>query len=955
MHSGPPLVVCRGIAEQRELPAGGARSAVGGILGVRNNPWLNGTAPGLCIGLTGGNTDVQLNDLVPILPCTHEDAVCGRGCVKSDPAKQAKRRRKMVRQLQSTQSRRNGYIGGYIGKRQKVGGLEAKKCIDKMYTLRDRVQGKSQFQKQRAVSGRMVTDIEMNGTMRGAVEEHNLCINLRKNDVLFAECIRTFPTVHVNAQQWLHRLEVELDHAQAFTSTVMVPPTRKPNARSIHSKAPWVDLYGFRPLVPPFKFLSPFEFLRHFQGEALGPPTGTQLRSKWTPEGQRLNSINSFADGKMKIVPGIHYVVVEPNADDTYFTFPTSPRSIYDLLRNCWILTRRARPHVPVLEGAKLPSQTAGDEYNAKYMSVFFRPWTLRGDEPGVPPLHSLGGSNSPAPEAKTGTCGAHHSFHKEWERYVHGNVVSVAASNLIRSVLTKTLASKGEGEDEGSQGDASDADEEIPPLNVRPEDLRQLLRSACDDSDDGDEPAAKKRRARQKTSHRDSLHRVDCLWGSTADGRSDEKASTGQDTMHFDAVQEHIAASRQKQEADMDDRPYSGKTLPAAQLYDAAKVSSLDPWLEELQASTQPPTVEQATFLRAVLERLSREASSEGHGNTSDQDSEPLFDMVHGVPGAGKSKLIEWLRRAFEEVLGWTHGVQFVCIAFQNTMAAHIGGYTIHHWSGIPVAEEAGMSSTRDAHKFSTRCQSLRFILVDEISMVSAQLLGQLELLVSKVVRRRSLFKRRPDGTHRPFGGINVLLFGDWWQLKPVSGTALFADPATAGSSTAWHGLQLLWGAPPNAVHRCWDFTTSLRCDDPWYNDVLAQCRQGDLQPSCYQALNGFPTSAPMLKTSSNTGPANCACVGSCDKDGYFIPWVRAFLDDGKAGTELVSSECTACHEVRSSRSRVLDMQSLPTALLDKPPFDSAPALYAYNVPRYYALLQRARGRLSVGMRSRA
>ena len=71
MHTGPPLLVCKGIAEQKGLPIGGTRSAVGGILGVRNNPWLNGTAPGLCIGLSGGNTDVQLNDLVPILPCTH--------------------------------------------------------------------------------------------------------------------------------------------------------------------------------------------------------------------------------------------------------------------------------------------------------------------------------------------------------------------------------------------------------------------------------------------------------------------------------------------------------------------------------------------------------------------------------------------------------------------------------------------------------------------------------------------------------------------------------------------------------------------------------------------------------------------------------------------------------------------------------------------------------------------
>ena len=538
-------------------------------------------------------------------------------------------------------------------------------------------------------------------------------------------------------------------------------------------------------------------------------------------------------------------------------------------------------------------------------------------------------------------------SIRKEWDSYIRGNVVSEAAAHLIRSMLTKTVASKMDGGSEGSQGDESDADDEIAPLVVKPEDLRRLLRSAYDD-DENDEPASKKRRLPQKTNHRDSLHRVDCLWGTRTGVGGDDSAHLAEDGMHFDAVREHIAASRQKQEVDADDCPYSGKTLPAAQLYDGSKVSILDRWLEELQALPQAPTTEQTTFLRTVLSRMSFEAKVEGQGKASDHDDEPLFDMVHGVPGAGKSKLIEWLRSGFEHVLGWTHGVQFVCLAFQNAMAAHIGGFTIHHWSGIPVAEEPGMSSTRNAHKFSTRCQSLRFILVDEISMVSAQLLGQLEILVSKVTRRRKLFKRRPDGTSRPFGGINVLLFGDWWQLKPVGGTALFADPATVGSGTAWHGLQLLWGAPPNAVHRCWDFTTSLRCADPWFNDVLAQCRLGSLRPSFYQSLNGFPTCAPMLITPDSVCAAKCACVGCCGKDGYFIPWVRAFLDDGKTGAELVSNECTACREARSARRRVLDMQSLPSTQLDEAPFDSAPALYAYNVPRYYALLQRSRAGLS-------
>ena len=43
-----------------------------------------------------------------------------------------------------------------------------------------------------AVSGRMITDLEMNGTYRRAVQITNLCRHLRHDDVLFAECTSTF-------------------------------------------------------------------------------------------------------------------------------------------------------------------------------------------------------------------------------------------------------------------------------------------------------------------------------------------------------------------------------------------------------------------------------------------------------------------------------------------------------------------------------------------------------------------------------------------------------------------------------------------------------------------------------------------------------------------------------------------------------------------------------------------
>ena len=90
-----------------------------------------------------------------------------------DPERRRRHTRRMVCFVQKMQAQTNGYFGGYIGKRQKMGMLEMRKCVDKMITLRNRVEGKTPQQQQRAVSGRMITDIEMNGTIRGAVEEYN--------------------------------------------------------------------------------------------------------------------------------------------------------------------------------------------------------------------------------------------------------------------------------------------------------------------------------------------------------------------------------------------------------------------------------------------------------------------------------------------------------------------------------------------------------------------------------------------------------------------------------------------------------------------------------------------------------------------------------------------------------------------------------------------------------------
>ena len=228
MNEGEPLLVCRGIAKAKGLPCSGARNCLSTVLMTRNEEWVNGTLPGFLLAFGGSNSDTKPNDLLPIIECTHEPT-CNKRCVRKNNLKQSK---KLIRLAQRIQATTNGYFGGYVGKKQPGGKAELKKCINHMYTLRNKIQGQSQHAKQRAVSGRMITDLEMNGTYRGAVEVFNLCRHLDAQDVLMAECVRTFDTTNIDGRAWLNRLIIETGNANQEVAEweMLVPKSKKATA-----------------------------------------------------------------------------------------------------------------------------------------------------------------------------------------------------------------------------------------------------------------------------------------------------------------------------------------------------------------------------------------------------------------------------------------------------------------------------------------------------------------------------------------------------------------------------------------------------------------------------------------------------------------------------------------------------------------------------------------------------
>ena len=227
---------------------------------------------------------------------------------------------------------------------------------------------------------------------------------------------------------------------------------------------------------------------------------------------------------------------------------------------------------------------------------------------------------------------------------------------------------------------------------------------------------------------------------------------------------------------------------------------------------------------------------------------------------------------------------------------------------------------------------------------MVSAELFGRMELLIRRHPRRQAASRFTSGNRPRPFGGINVLLFGDFWQLKPIGGTCLLANPRSTTLPLAKHGMDLVWRDSPHSIRRCWELKTPMRCKDKWYNAFLDQCRFGKLESDMHRLVHGYPTTLPMkfLDAQIDIKRDDCTCPFEMNNlkqyKGalYFQPWADRFLQ-GASGEEFMAEECRACQDLRKARARILNpkLAWLEANKVWDPPFDRALALYAFNIPR--------------------
>lgn len=148
---------------------------------------------------------------------------------------------------------------------------------------------------------------------------------------------------------------------------------------------------------------------------------------------------------------------------------------------------------------------------------------------------------------------------------------------------------------------------------------------------------------------------------------------------------------------------------------------------------------------------------------------------FLTGPPGAGKTYVLnQFIGRARRS------GKNVAVTASTGIAATHLGGTTIHSWSGLGIREQL---SDSEAALLAANAQLVKryngtdVLVIDEVSMLHGQRLD--------MVNKAAKLLRNDD---RPFGGLQVILVGDLFQLPPVNRGSELVD--FVHTSAAWNEL---------------------------------------------------------------------------------------------------------------------------------------------------------------------
>src|SRR3989344_1728480 len=201
---------------------------------------------------------------------------------------------------------------------------------------------------------------------------------------------------------------------------------------------------------------------------------------------------------------------------------------------------------------------------------------------------------------------------------------------------------------------------------------------------------------------------------------------------------------------------------------------------------------------------------------------------FLTGEPGSGKTHTINqyvaYLRSC---------GIEPAITASTGIAATHIGGYTIHSWSGIGVRRDLtnyDLDRIGQNRNVVRRVGNARILIIDEVSMLSAQTLAMVDA-VCRELRRSG----------QPFGGLQTVLVGDFFQLPPVNRRNEDEDATPFAQSFGGPKQESFSGDTQQKrfafLSPAWEALNPLICylseqhrqEDPVFLDFLSAIRRGE------------------------------------------------------------------------------------------------------------------------------
>jgi len=197
---------------------------------------------------------------------------------------------------------------------------------------------------------------------------------------------------------------------------------------------------------------------------------------------------------------------------------------------------------------------------------------------------------------------------------------------------------------------------------------------------------------------------------------------------------------------------------------------------------------------------------------------------FITGPGGTGKTRLIKYFVDYME-----SRSIKYQVCAMTGCAALLLGcnARTLHSWSGIKLARgnfEVILSAVLRNIKAVNAWKSVKVLIVDEVSMMSKKIFELIDRL-ARIIKKDS---------GRPFGGIQIVFTGDFFQLPPVGDDAKDPDTAKfAFESDKWFDVFPL----KNNIQ----LTTIFRQTDPDYIKILLEIRRGEISEESIEILKNY------------------------------------------------------------------------------------------------------------------